>query len=185
MAEAKNSFPFYYNWEDSINELTDPELRSFILNLIHYHQGKEVILATREEKFLWNGILPALKFNEEKYRKRSEASRENGKLGGRPKVTQHNLDNLDNLDNQVGLIETQHNLDNLIKDKGQGILDTGQGLLVTGEGITDNGYLLEDLSVKEFNNLSAEQRSNYCNYISQLEELSHCQRHILKYCKQN
>ena len=166
MAEAKNSFPFYYNWEDSINELTDPELRSFILNLIHYHQGKEVILATREEKFLWNGILPALKFNEEKYRKRSEASRENGKLGGRPKVTQHNLDNP-------------------IKDKGQGILDTGQGLLVTGEGITDNGYLLEDLSVKEFNNLSAEQRSNYCNYISQLEELSHCQRHILKYCKQN
>ena len=179
MAKArKHSFPFYYNWENQINELTDSELRSFILNLIHYHQGKEVILATREEKFLWNGILPALIVNEEKYERRSEVNRENGKLGGRPKITQHNPNN------PMGLNETQHNPNNPIIDNRQQIVGIGQQTLGIGEEILDNGYMEKDLSVKEFNNLSAEQRSSYCNYISQLEEVTACQQYILNYCKQ-
>lgn len=170
MSKDKNSFLFYYNWEDSINELTDTELRSFILNLIHYHQGKEVVLATREEKFLWNGILPALKINQEKYRNKADASRENGKKGGRPKRTQDNLNNL------VGLIETQNNLNNPIIDNSQELIDNSEELM-------GNSYLLRDLSYKEFLTLSTEEKDNYYSYICQLEEVSYAQQSIIKLYK--
>jgi hypothetical protein len=64
--------------------MNDKELRRFIENLIIWHQGGEVSLPTREDRFIWNGILPVLELNEKKYIKSSGASRENGKLGGRP-----------------------------------------------------------------------------------------------------
>ncbi len=79
------SFVFYLNWKTQIDEMTNEELRRFINNLISWYQGGEVSLPTREDKFIWNGVLPGLESNEKKYIARSGASRKNGKLGGRPK----------------------------------------------------------------------------------------------------
>lgn len=78
------SFVFYMSWKTQIDEMNDEELRRFIENLITWHQGGEVSLQTREDRFIWNGVLPALIVNDKKYVERAGASRENGKLGGRP-----------------------------------------------------------------------------------------------------
>ena len=78
------SFVFYLSWKTQIDEMNDEELRRFIDNLIKWHQGGDVSLPTREDRFIWNGVLPALESNEKKYVERAGASRENGKLGGRP-----------------------------------------------------------------------------------------------------
>jgi hypothetical protein len=78
------SFVFYLTWKTQIDEMNDEELRRFINNLIIWHSGGEVLLPTREDRFIWNGILPALEVNEKKYIARAGSSRENGKLGGRP-----------------------------------------------------------------------------------------------------
>ncbi len=78
------SFVFYLSWKTQIDEMNDEELRRFIENLITWHQGGEVSLPTREDRFIWNGVLPALEVNDKRYVERAGASRENGKLGGRP-----------------------------------------------------------------------------------------------------
>ena len=77
----RKSFVFYLNWKDQIAELDDQELRRFINNLINYHQGEEVALETKIDRIIWQGILPALKVNDEKYVNKFEANRENGKYG--------------------------------------------------------------------------------------------------------
>ena len=87
--DGKLSFMFYLNWKDQIDELDDQELRRFINNLISYHNGEEVILETKIDKLVWQGILPGLQANEAKYSRRGEANRENGKLGGAPKGNQN------------------------------------------------------------------------------------------------
>jgi len=87
--DGKLSFMFYLNWKDQIDELDDQELRRLINNLINYHKGEEVVLETKIDKLVWQGILPGLQANESKYAKRGEANRENGKLGGAPKGNQN------------------------------------------------------------------------------------------------
>ena len=85
MKENKKSFLFYQSWKTQIDILDDSELRKFINNLLSYHDGGEVVLESKEDKLLWNGVLPALEVNNLKYQKTIERNRENGKKGGRPK----------------------------------------------------------------------------------------------------
>ena len=85
MKENKKSFLFYQSWKTQIDILDDSELRKFINNLISYHDDGEVVLESKEDKLLWNGVLPALEVNNLKYQKTIERNRENGKKGGRPK----------------------------------------------------------------------------------------------------
>jgi hypothetical protein len=87
--DGKLSFMFYLNWKDQINELDDQELRRLINNLFSYHKGEAVVLETKIDKLVWQGILPGLQANEAKYERRREANRENGKLGGAPKGNQN------------------------------------------------------------------------------------------------
>lgn len=75
---------FYLSWKSQVDILNDKELRRFINNLIQYHDGGEIELKSKTDKLVWNGILPALEVNDSKYKSRVEASRENGKKGGRP-----------------------------------------------------------------------------------------------------
>jgi len=89
------SFLFYTSWKDQIEEMNDDELRRFINNLINYHTGDEVELITRIDKFIWNGVLPALIKNQSNWNRKRTAAIENGKKGGRPK------------NNPVGFLETQ------------------------------------------------------------------------------
>lgn len=85
MKKNKKSFLFYQSWKTQIDILDDSELRKFINNLISYHDDGEVVLESKEDKLLWNGVLPALEVNNLKYQKTIERNRENGKKGGRPK----------------------------------------------------------------------------------------------------
>lgn len=85
MKTQKKSFLFYHSWKNQIDILDDSELRKFINNLISYHDDGEVVLESKEDKLLWNGVLPALEVNKLKYDKTIERNRENGKKGGRPR----------------------------------------------------------------------------------------------------
>jgi len=75
---------FYLNWKTQLDILSDKELRRFINNLISWHQDENVELKTKTDSLVWNGVLPALEVNDDKWNSRADKSRENGKLGGRP-----------------------------------------------------------------------------------------------------
>jgi hypothetical protein len=75
---------FYLNWKTQLDILSDKELRRFINNLISWHQDENVELKTKSDSLVWNGVLPALEVNDDKWNSRADKSRENGKLGGRP-----------------------------------------------------------------------------------------------------
>jgi hypothetical protein len=77
MAERK-SFMFYLNWKRQTDLMSTEELRWFIDSLFSYYNGEEVEINSREQSFIWNGILPGLEANDIKYELRANASRENG-----------------------------------------------------------------------------------------------------------
>lgn len=85
----KKSFLFYLNWKDQIDDLDDQELRRLINNLIKHHLGEEIELPTKIDRIVWNGILPGLEANQDKWDRKVQANRENGKLGGAPKGNQN------------------------------------------------------------------------------------------------
>ena len=85
----KKSFLFYLSWKKQLDDLDDIELRRFIYNLIKYHEGEELDLPTKTDRLAWNGILTGLEINQDKYEKKVQANRENGKLGGAPKGNQN------------------------------------------------------------------------------------------------
>ena len=85
----RKAFMFYLNWQEQIGELDDQELRRFIVNLINYHEGKKIVLETKVDRIMWQGIQTALKINDEKYLNKAAANRENGKSGGRPPKTKN------------------------------------------------------------------------------------------------
>jgi hypothetical protein len=103
----KKRFLFYVDWQKQISLLNDEQLRRFIINLCNYAEEKPIDLPTDIEKAIWFGILPSLEINHEKYEKQAERSRENGKLGGRPKKP-------------IGLL---NNPENLVSDKWQLVSD--------------------------------------------------------------
>ncbi|MEN8250126.1 MAG: DUF6291 domain-containing protein [Bacteroidota bacterium] len=80
----KKNFLFYLEWVNQLEELDDEEITRFIYNLIKYHKGEVVDLQTKIDRIVWNGVLPALRVNQEKYEERVERNRTNGKKGGRP-----------------------------------------------------------------------------------------------------
>lgn len=87
--DGKAAFMFYMNWKKQIDELDDQELRRLINNLINYHLDEEIELLTKVDKLVWNGILPGLEANQDKYEKRILANRENGSKGGAPEGNQN------------------------------------------------------------------------------------------------
>jgi len=117
---------FYLSWKSQVDILNDKELRRFINNLIQYHDGGDIELKSKTDKLVWNGILPALEVNNSKYNSRVEASRENGKKGGRPskeKTTQ----------------ETQQVFEKPKEpDNSKELIDNRKELIVNGERIKDN-----------------------------------------------
>jgi hypothetical protein len=80
----RKSFMFYLTWKSQVEILNDKELRRFINNLIQYHDGGGIELKSKTDKLVWNGVLPGLEINNEKYHSQVDRSRENGKKGGRP-----------------------------------------------------------------------------------------------------
>lgn len=118
------------SWRDQIEDLDDEELRRFIYNLCDYHNGKGVQLITKADRLVWKGILPALVSNEAKYNERIEKNQRNGRLGGRPKISEMSK-NQENPEKPIGSFENPKNPinDNWILDTGKGKLEIENGEL--------------------------------------------------------
>jgi len=130
----KKSFMFYLNWIDQINELDDVELRRLINNLVNYHKGEEVVLVTKSDRLVWQGILPGLRANEAKYEKRVAANRVNGQLGGAPPGN-------GNARKDKTTQSTQNNPNNLIIDKREEINGNREMVIDNREELTEKGKL--------------------------------------------
>ena len=137
MKKNKKSFLFYQSWKTQIDILDDYELRKFINNLISYHDNGEVVLESKEDKLLWNGVLPALEVNNLKYQKTIERNRENGKKGGRPKKVAAESEKPN------GFIENPNETDGFIEkpkkpDNSKEIIDNSKREIENSEKKIDN-----------------------------------------------
>ena len=136
----KKRFLFYSDWKVQMEMMTDEQVRRFVYNLINFTEGKEIELPTKLEQALWIGVLPSLKINQEKYEKRVESNKLNGKLGGRPHKMEDNP-SIKNPENPDGFSQ---NPNNPIKDK--------------RELITDNRKIINDNSKPESENWKMENK---------------------------
>ena len=137
MKKNKKSFLFYQSWKTQIDILDDYELRKFINNLISYHYNGEVVLESKEDKLLWNGVLPALEVNNLKYQQTIERNRENGKKGGRPKKVAAESEKPN------GFIENPNETDGFIEkpkkpDNSKKIIDNSKKEIENSEKTRDN-----------------------------------------------
>lgn len=80
----KKSILIYADWEDDMKLMTSDEVKNFMLNIFRNARGEQPYLPSKHEQFHWLQISRVLEINKDKYEKRAQRSRENGKLGGRP-----------------------------------------------------------------------------------------------------
>lgn len=89
MAENKKSIVIYSDWIDKFEILSDEEAGKLIKHFFRYVNDKNPTAPDRITELSFIDIKATLKRDLVKWEKRAERSRENGKLGGRPK-TQEN-----------------------------------------------------------------------------------------------
>ena len=141
--------------------LSDKELRRFINNLIDWHQGENVELKTKTDLLVWNGVLPALEVNDDKWNSRADKSRENGKLGGRPKkeITQETQQVISKPKKPVnskwlndnGEMETEKGKEVNVESK----LKNGNGQMITGNYINTNGESISNYLKREIDSCNS------------------------------
>jgi hypothetical protein len=86
MAKDKKSFVLYADLLTSVDHLTDEELGKLFRHTLQYVNDLNPVLEDRLLLTAWKPIQQSLKRDLKKYEERAERSRENGKLGGRPKT---------------------------------------------------------------------------------------------------
>ena len=168
MVMERKSFMFYLEWQKQLELLSDEELRKFIYNLCKYHNGEEIKLTSKVVRLVWNGVLPAIRINNEKYENTVEKNRKNGKLGGRPQKKQNpnNPDGFSNNPNKPnGFSENPKNpiIDNReqIKENRKEVIDNSKKInekreLVTGDSkkVIENGKMRTGNGKDEITNSS-------------------------------
>lgn len=134
----RKSFMFYLNWKTQLDILSDKELRRFIYNLISWHQDENVELNTKTDLLVWNGVLPALEVNDDKWNSRADKSRENGKRGGRPKkeITQ---------ETQQVISEPKKPVNSkLLNDNSEKVTEKGKEINVEGKLKNEKSKMLKE-----------------------------------------
>ena len=86
MAKDKKSFVLYADLLTSVDHLTDEELGKLFRHTLQYVNDLNPVMEDRLLLTAWKPIQQSLKRDLKKYEERAERSRENGKLGGRPKT---------------------------------------------------------------------------------------------------
>jgi hypothetical protein len=161
---------FYLNWKSQLDILTDKELRRFINNLISWHQDESVELKTKTDLLVWNGVIPALKVNDDKWNSRADKSRENGKLGGRPKkeITQETQQVISKPKEPVN---SKWLIDNgeMEREKGKKIsveskLVNGNGQNITGNNINTNGESISTYLKREIDSCNSILDTEFSNF---------------------
>lgn len=160
---------FYLNWKSQLDILSDKELRRFIDNLISWHQNEKVELKTKTDLLVWNGVLPALEVNDDKWNSRADKSRENGKLGGRPKKeitqeTQQVISKPNKPDNSKMLIDNGK----MERVKGKGVnveseLTIGDNQMLTGNQTKSTGESLSTYLKREIDTCNQILDSEFSN----------------------
>lgn len=166
----RKSFMFYLNWKTQLDILSDKELRRFIDNLISWHQDENVELKTKTDSLVWNGVLPALEVNDDKWNSRADKSRENGKLGGRPpkEITQETKQVISEPKKPVNSKLLIDNSEMEI-EKGKEVnveseLTIVNGQRLTGNQINNNGESISSFLKREIDNCNSILDSDYSNY---------------------
>lgn len=94
MASKKKAFTAYCDWGDILDEMTNEQAGKFAKHLWDYVRDKNPETDDQLIKIAFSHVKATLKRDLKKWRQRANASRENGKLGGRPSKdveTQENL----------------------------------------------------------------------------------------------
>ena len=150
--------------------LSDKELRRFINNLISWHQDENVELKTKSDLLVWNGVLPALEVNDDKWNSRANKSRENGKLGGRPpkEITQETKQVISEPKKPVNSKLLIDNSEMEI-EKGKEVnveseLTIVNGQMSTGNQINNSGESISTFLKREIDNCNSILDSDYSNY---------------------
>jgi hypothetical protein len=99
----KKSILIYADWEEDISIMTPDECHNFMMNIFRNARGEKPYLRNRTEEMHWLQIRRILEINKDKYEKRAQRSRDNGKKGGRPQ----NSNEQENPENPAGYFETQ------------------------------------------------------------------------------
>ena len=166
----RKSFMFYLNWKTQLDILSDKELRRFINNLISWHQDENVELKTKSDLLVWNGVLPALEVNDDKWNSRANKSRENGKLGGRPpkEITQETKQVISEPKKPVNSKLLIDNSEMEI-EKGKEVnveseLTIVNGQMSTGNQINNSGESISTFLKREIDNCNSILDSDYSNY---------------------
>jgi hypothetical protein len=161
---------FYLNWKTQLDILSDKELRRFINNLISWHQDENVELKTKTDSLVWNGVLPALEVNDDKWNSRADKSRENGKLGGRPpkEITQETKQVISEPKKPVNSKLLIDNSEMEI-EKGKEVnveseLTIVNGQMSTGNQISNSGESISTFLKREIDNCNSILDSDYSNY---------------------
>jgi hypothetical protein len=161
---------FYLNWKTQLDILSDKELRRFINNLISWHQDENVELKTKSDLLVWNGVLPALEVNDDKWNSRANKSRENGKLGGRPpkEITQETKQVISEPKKPVNSKLLIDNSEMEI-EKGKEVnveseLTIVNGQMSTGNQINNSGESISTFLKREIDNCNSILDSDYSNY---------------------
>jgi hypothetical protein len=102
-------------WGPLVQKLSDKDAGRLLKNMLRFPSGEELIPMSGYLLGLWEvGISAVLKFNEEKYIKKTEANRENGKLGGRPIGNKNSSSpkSQENRKNPLGYLGSKNNPEN-------------------------------------------------------------------------
>lgn len=81
----KNSFLMYLDYEEQFNLLTDEQIGQLMRAIIKYEKSGEIPELDGMLKMAFSFIKTQLDRDREKYNKKCEKNKENGKRGGRPR----------------------------------------------------------------------------------------------------
>ena len=156
---------------ECLKELDDETLAKIMRMIFDWYDEKPVEPQSQLEKFAWKMILPKLELNKETYQNIVERNKENGKKGGRPKIT-------NNPNNPVGNSGNPNNLNlnyNLNNNISKDILLSGGieqdetlgGVSLVGEEVVSKGLETLEQTFPERKRAIGIDEINLWNSISQ------------------
>lgn len=78
------------SWGSSIELLNQKERSSILINIFNYHTGKTLVPLSKTANMLFSAMKDVFEYNWDRYNKKVEANRENGKRGGRKRKNPEN-----------------------------------------------------------------------------------------------
>jgi hypothetical protein len=113
----KETFIIRTEWIEAMHELSPAEQGAIMMNLFYYHNDERNLINLNNQlvRIVWKLIEPTLQRTITNYDARTDTSRQNGKLGGRPRKQQETpAENLNNLNKTYSIPNETKKPDNVI-----------------------------------------------------------------------